>query len=55
MGTSKGMIPSGHMSAPKGYSTGAHGHGGHHRKDVKPVASNHMANPHVVDADKDGM
>ena len=47
MGKSMGMIPDGHMAAPRGYSEGAHGHGGHHRLNHMPAKSNHGSNPHV--------
>jgi hypothetical protein len=49
MAKSMGMIPEGHMSHPKGYSEGAHGHGGHHRGSIPvPKSSNHMNNPHIA-------
>lgn len=32
----------------RGYSEGAHGHGGHHTFQPKPTGSNHMNNPHIA-------
>jgi hypothetical protein len=43
MAKSMGMA----TASARGYSEGAHGHGGHHRSEPKPTKSNHMSNPHV--------
>lgn len=50
MAKSMGQIPDGHISAPRGYSEGAHGHGGHHRgSHPHPVSHfSHTDNPQIA-------